>query len=82
MLSIAVLNLIISFIQILLNKTVPLCSAQYERQFNTTRIPGIDTDRLVHLKDSKHVAVYHKGRFFKVYFHFKGRYLQPNELEK
>ncbi|KAH3723803.1 hypothetical protein DPMN_049597, partial [Dreissena polymorpha] len=67
---------------ILLNKTVPLCSAQYERQFNTTRIPGIETDRLVHLPDSKHVAVYHKGRFFKVYIHFKGQHLKPCELEK
>ncbi|XP_052808482.1 carnitine O-palmitoyltransferase 1, liver isoform-like isoform X2 [Mya arenaria] len=67
---------------ILLNKTIPLCSAQYERQFNTTRIPGIEGDRLMHLKDSKHVAVYHKGRFFKVYIHFKGRHLMPNELEK
>lgn len=26
----------------MLNKTVPLCSAQYERQFQTTRIPGIE----------------------------------------
>ncbi|WAR06943.1 CPT1A-like protein, partial [Mya arenaria] len=65
-----------------LNPTIPLCSAQYERQFNTTRIPGIEGDRLMHLKDSKHVAVYHKGRFFKVYIHFKGRHLMPNELEK
>ncbi len=29
--------------QILLNKTVPLCSWQYERQFNTCRIPGVET---------------------------------------
>lgn len=67
---------------ILLNKTVPLCSAQYERQFNTTRIPGIEGDKLVHYKDSKHVAVYHKGRFYKVYIHFKGRHLKPCELER
>ena len=70
------------FCQILLNKTIPLCSAQYERQFNTTRIPGIETDKLVHLKDSKHIAVYHKGRFYKVYVHFKGRLLKPCELER
>lgn len=31
--------------KIMLNKTVPLCSWQYERQFNTTRIPGIDTGK-------------------------------------
>ena len=29
--------------QLLVNNTVPLCSWQYERQFNTTRIPGIET---------------------------------------
>ena len=68
--------------QILLNKTVPLCSAQYERQFNTTRVPGVVSDKLVHYKDSKHVAVYHKGRFYKVYIHFKGRHLKPCELER
>ncbi|XP_053398248.1 carnitine O-palmitoyltransferase 1, liver isoform-like [Mercenaria mercenaria] len=67
---------------ILLNKTVPLCSAQYERQFNTTRVPGVESDKLVHYKDSKHVAVYHKGRFYKVYVHFKGRHLRPCELER
>jgi len=27
----------------MLNKTVPLCSWQYERMFNTTRVPGIET---------------------------------------
>lgn len=67
---------------ILLNKTVPLCSAQYERQFNSTRIPGVETDRLVHHKSSSHVAVYHKGRFYKVYINFKGRYLTPCELQR
>lgn len=44
---------------------VPMCSYQMERMFNTTRIPGKDTDTLQHLTDSRHVAVYHKGRFFK-----------------
>ncbi|XP_041352495.1 carnitine O-palmitoyltransferase 1, liver isoform-like isoform X2 [Gigantopelta aegis] len=66
---------------LLLNKIVPLCSAQYERQFNTTRIPGIDIDTIVHLKDSNHVAVYHKGRYFKVYIKHKGSYLMPAEIE-
>lgn len=66
---------------IVLNKTVPLCSAQYERQFNTTRIPGIETDTIVHCKDSNHIAVYHKGRFFKVYIRHKRRLLKPVEVE-
>nr|XP_022293319.1 carnitine O-palmitoyltransferase 1, liver isoform-like isoform X1 [Crassostrea virginica]XP_022293320.1 carnitine O-palmitoyltransferase 1, liver isoform-like isoform X1 [Crassostrea virginica] len=67
---------------ILLNKTVPLCSAQYERQFQTTRIPGLEKDKLVHYKDSNHIAVYHKGRFFKVYIYYRGRLLKPVEIEK
>lgn len=29
----------------MINKTIPLCSTQYERMFNTTRIPGIETGK-------------------------------------
>ncbi|MGH0162371.1 UNVERIFIED_CONTAM: hypothetical protein FKN15_071914 [Acipenser sinensis] len=60
---------------------VPMCSYQMERMFNTTRIPGIETDFIQHLKDSKHMVVYHKGRFYKVWLHHGGRHLQPYELE-
>ncbi|XP_050391317.1 carnitine O-palmitoyltransferase 1, liver isoform isoform X1 [Patella vulgata] len=66
---------------IILNKTVPLCSSQYERQFNTTRIPGTETDKLVQYHDSSHISVYHKGRYFKVYIRSKGRLLMPCEIE-
>ena len=34
-------------IQIMINGTIPLCSWQYERQFNTTRIPGIETGEYI-----------------------------------
>lgn len=60
---------------------VPLCSWQYERTFNTTRVPGVETDKLVHLNDSSHVAVYHLGRFYKLTFHHRGRLLQPKQIE-
>uniref|UniRef100_A0A2K5KVR9 Carnitine palmitoyltransferase 1A n=1 Tax=Cercocebus atys TaxID=9531 RepID=A0A2K5KVR9_CERAT len=30
----------------LLGSTIPLCSAQWERMFNTSRIPGEETDDL------------------------------------
>ncbi|KAK2176892.1 hypothetical protein NP493_633g01032 [Ridgeia piscesae] len=66
---------------IMLNKTVPLCSWQYERMFNTTRVPGIETDTLVHCKDSKHFIVIHRGRYFKVYIHHKGDIFKPCEIE-
>ncbi|XP_074662825.1 carnitine O-palmitoyltransferase 1, liver isoform-like isoform X1 [Tubulanus polymorphus] len=70
-----------SLMPILLQKTVPLCSAQYERQFNTCRIPGQETDTLMHVQDSSHIAVYHKGRYFKVYIRHQNRLLFPCELE-
>lgn len=62
--------------------TVPLCSAQYERTFNTTRIPGIETDKLVHFSDATHIVVYHAGRFFNVPCYYKGRLLNPKELQR
>lgn len=66
---------------LLIQNLVPLCSWQYERIFNTCRVPGLETDKLVHLNDSSHVAVYHKGRFYRLTFHHRGRLLQPKQLE-
>ncbi len=67
--------------QIMIQGTVPLCSWQYERAFNTTRIPGMETDQIVHLTDSTHVAVYCHGKYFKLPLYHKGRLLRPCELE-
>ncbi|XP_077999848.1 carnitine O-palmitoyltransferase 1, liver isoform-like [Glandiceps talaboti] len=66
------------------NGIVPMCSWQYERMFNTTRIPGLDSDKLVHVKSSNHIVVYHQGRFFKLYIqhHDSNKLLKPCELEK
>ncbi|XP_076640143.1 carnitine O-palmitoyltransferase whd isoform X1 [Colletes latitarsis] len=66
---------------ILIQGLVPLCSWQYERVFNTTRVPGRETDKIVHYQDSKHVVVYHKGRYFKVLIYHKNRILQPCEIQ-
>ncbi|XP_076376106.1 carnitine O-palmitoyltransferase whd isoform X2 [Megalopta genalis] len=66
---------------ILIQGLVPLCSWQYERLFNTTRIPGRETDKLVHYQDSKHIVVYHKGRYFKVPIYHKNRILLPCEIQ-
>ncbi|XP_034445095.1 carnitine O-palmitoyltransferase 1, liver isoform isoform X1 [Hippoglossus hippoglossus] len=68
-------------IYLLANK-VPLCSAQWERMFNTTRVPGLETDILQHTNESKHIAVYHKGRFYKVWMFYDGRLLLPREIEQ
>lgn len=39
------------------------------------------TDILQHLVDSKHVAVYHRGRFYKLWLYYSGRLLGPRDLE-
>eukprot|EP00064_Thunnus_orientalis_P007399 superscaffoldBa00000819_g7419 len=67
---------------LMLLNTIPMCSAQYERMFNTSRVPGVDTDILQHMNESKHIAVYHKGRFFKVWMFYDGRLLLPREIEQ
>ncbi|GCC38224.1 hypothetical protein chiPu_0016736 [Chiloscyllium punctatum] len=60
---------------------IPMCSSQYERMFNSTRLPGLETDTLQHLKDSKHIVVYHRGRFYKVWLYHNGRLLKPCEIQ-
>ncbi|XP_050540748.1 carnitine O-palmitoyltransferase 1, liver isoform isoform X2 [Daktulosphaira vitifoliae] len=60
---------------------VPLCSWQYERIFNTTRVPGVVSDKIIHYNDSRHVVVYHAGRYFKVIIYHQNRILQPCEIE-
>ncbi|XP_039644544.1 carnitine O-palmitoyltransferase 1, liver isoform-like isoform X1 [Perca fluviatilis] len=60
---------------------IPLCSAQCERLFNTTRIPGEETDTVQHWQDSDYIAVYHRGRYFRLRVYQAGRLLSPRELE-
>ncbi|TKS73231.1 Carnitine O-palmitoyltransferase 1, liver isoform [Collichthys lucidus] len=67
---------------LMLLHTIPMCSAQYERMFNTSRVPGVDTDTLQHMNETKHIAVYHKGRFYKVWMFYDGRLLLPREIEQ
>nr|AFO11022.1 liver carnitine palmitoyltransferase 1 [Tachysurus fulvidraco] len=67
---------------LLLQNTIPMCSSQYERMFNTSRIPGIETDTIQHVSDSRHIVVYHKGRYFKVSMFYDGRLLLPREIEQ
>lgn len=66
---------------IMVQNVIPLCSRQYERQFNTTRIPGEQTDILMHYKDSKHVAVYCRGKWYKLYTYYQSQNLNARELE-
>ncbi|CAG7722413.1 unnamed protein product [Allacma fusca] len=66
---------------IMVQGLVPLCSWQYERVFNTTRVPGEETDRIQHMNDSLHIAVYCRGKYFRMPIHHKGRLLKPAELQ-
>ncbi|XP_045564545.1 carnitine O-palmitoyltransferase 1, liver isoform isoform X1 [Salmo salar] len=65
-----------------LDKRVPLCSAQWERLFNTSRLPGLERDTIQHMKDSRHIVVYHRGRYFKVPMFYDGQVLSPRAVEQ
>lgn len=66
---------------LMLQGIVPLCSWQYERMFNTTRIPGLETDKIVHYEESNHIIVLHKGCYYKVIISENGRDYNPCELQ-
>ncbi|XP_029624364.1 carnitine O-palmitoyltransferase 1, liver isoform isoform X1 [Salmo trutta] len=65
-----------------LDKRVPLCSAQWERLFNTSRLPGLERDTIQHMQDSRHIVVYHRGRYFKVPMFYDGQVLSPRAVEQ
>ncbi|XP_072311810.1 carnitine O-palmitoyltransferase 1, liver isoform-like isoform X2 [Eucyclogobius newberryi] len=65
----------------MLRSAVPCCSYQFERMFDTCRIPGELTDVLQHWQDSDYIAVYHRGRYFRLWVYQAGRLLSPREIE-
>ncbi|XP_070491326.1 carnitine O-palmitoyltransferase 1, liver isoform-like [Chironomus tepperi] len=66
---------------IMVQGMVPLCSYQYERLFNTARIPGVDGDKLIHNDDAHYMAIRHKGVFYKLPVQHNGRMLNAKEIE-
>lgn len=66
---------------IMVQNMIPLCSWQYERTFNTVRAPGLETDRIIHYRDSNHIVVLHKGCYYKVIIYYRGRLLRPCEIQ-
>lgn len=54
------MHLLYISLQIMVQGLVPLCSWQYERIFNTVRVPGIETDRIVHyqVSDERYNEIY------------------------
>ncbi|XP_069047891.1 carnitine O-palmitoyltransferase 1, liver isoform-like isoform X2 [Lepisosteus oculatus] len=65
----------------LIRDSVPCCSYQCERMFNSCRCPGELTDSLQHWQDSDHVAVFHRGRYFRLWLYQAGRLLSPREIQ-
>lgn len=61
---------------------IPMCSVQYKSFYNTTRVPGVEVDEIVHFGDKfNHMVVYHKGRYFHFPIYHDNRLLQPCEFE-
>ena len=61
---------------------VPFCTMQYERMFNTTRIPGEELDVIKTYPDARHIAVLHKGCWYRVRIHTGKRLAYPIELQQ
>lgn len=53
---------------LVLRDTIPICMAQYERLFSTTRVPHHEFDELVHYEtsESKHIIVICRGVYYKL----------------
>lgn len=66
---------------IMVQGLVPLCSVQYERMFNTSRVPGIESDKIVHYDDIKHIVVLYKGCYYKMLIYHGGRLLNACEIQ-
>lgn len=48
---------------------VPFCVMQYERLFNSCRVPGEEIDQFLHRNDSKYIVVYCRGCWFRLAIH-------------
>lgn len=61
----------------------PICMSQFERLFNTTRLPGESRDYIKHYEKSSHIVILHKNKYFKLQCFAAGgrRLLSPAELE-
>nr|XP_022311882.1 carnitine O-palmitoyltransferase 1, liver isoform-like [Crassostrea virginica] len=70
---------------LLIRNTIPVCMAQYERMFSTTRIPGEEIDTLLTYSSvvSKHITVFRGGVLYKLdMFDKNGRLLTPTLIQR
>ncbi|EFO22446.2 hypothetical protein LOAG_06041 [Loa loa] len=61
---------------------IPFCTAQYERLFNSCRVPCLEKDIFCHWSDAKHIAVYCNGCWYRLAIHNGKRLYEPCELQK
>ena len=61
---------------------MPLSSPVTSRLWILCLAPRPAADTIQHIRDSKHIVVFHKGRYFKVWLYHDGRLLKPREIEQ
>ncbi|EDV25450.1 uncharacterized protein TRIADDRAFT_23733 [Trichoplax adhaerens] len=69
---------------LILRDSIPMCCKQHLRQMNTARLPGKEFDKIAHYSSSisRHIAVLHKGRYYKLDLYRGPRWLKLVDLEK
>jgi len=48
---------------------------------NVWHVSSVAVDTIVHVKESRHIVVYHRGRYYKVLIYDKGQLLKPCQIE-
>ncbi|KAL7029856.1 hypothetical protein ACKWTF_006398 [Chironomus riparius] len=66
---------------IYVREIIPISVSAYQKLFNTTRVPGINGDKIANVEESKHIAVLHKGCYYKVDVLHNDRLLNAVELQ-
>lgn len=57
------------------------CTSLERKASNTLKQSALVSDVLQHQLDSEYIAVYYKGRYFRLWVYRAGRLLSPRELE-
>uniref|UniRef100_A0A0N4ZQ53 Carn_acyltransf domain-containing protein n=1 Tax=Parastrongyloides trichosuri TaxID=131310 RepID=A0A0N4ZQ53_PARTI len=61
---------------------VPLCPVQYKDQHRSIRLPREESDVMTRLVDTKFIAVFYMGVWYKINIFYGNRLLRPSELER
>uniref|UniRef100_A0A914EA57 Choline/carnitine acyltransferase domain-containing protein n=1 Tax=Acrobeloides nanus TaxID=290746 RepID=A0A914EA57_9BILA len=61
---------------------IPLCPSQYIDYYRSLRVPRETSDEMIRIPETKHIAVYSKGCWYKLNVFHGRRLLRPAELER